>query len=533
MQRWGQRWGMLIIVGVVLTLVATTACGAPASESAAASPDAAPEQTTQPDAPNDGTTTQEATVVPPVVDTTERNPVLPEEDVKTLFVAAERVECVGVAPMMCLQVREDPADEWQLFYDEIEGFEYEAGFEYELAVREETVENPPADGSSVRTILVAVVSKTPVGTSGDSSVPDEAEPLLDREWVLTGYGQPDSLQTPLDDTTVTLTFAGDGSFSGNGGCNGYFGSYTLDGDTLTIDPNVGATAMLCDEPIMDQEQGYFALLQAVATYALTVDGLELATADGAVLRFADSSTIGGANVPDEAQPLLDREWVLTGYGQPDSLQTPLDDTTVTLTFLAEGRVAGSGGCNRYFAGYTIDGDTLAITMPGSTMMACPEPIMDQEQAYFQLLQAVTTYALTADGLDLTTADGAVLRFVEQETVAVDLLETLWTLTDIQTGNAVSSVVVGSTVTATFAAEGRVTGSAGCNTYFAGYTLGDDNALTIDAPGSSRKLCPDDAVMQQENQYLQVLTTTESYSIADGVLTLNLSDGNALRFTVAE
>ena len=81
---------------------------------------------------------------------------------KTLFVGPEKVDCVGVAPQKCYKVREDPSEEWRFFYSEIAGFEYEPGYEYELLVHEIKVENPPADGSSLRWELIEVVSKEPV-----------------------------------------------------------------------------------------------------------------------------------------------------------------------------------------------------------------------------------------------------------------------------------------------------------------------------------------------------------------------------------
>ena len=82
---------------------------------------------------------------------------------KTLFIAPERKPCTGVAPMECLQVRESPDLAWQYFYSEIEGFAHEPGYVYELRVLEQTVPNPPADGSSLRWRLVKVVSRMPAG----------------------------------------------------------------------------------------------------------------------------------------------------------------------------------------------------------------------------------------------------------------------------------------------------------------------------------------------------------------------------------
>ncbi len=76
-----------------------------------------------------------------------------------------RVPCVGVGPMSCLQVRRgDPAaGEWQNFYSQIRGFDYEPGYLYRLRVRETPLppEQVPADASSIRYELVEVLGKEP------------------------------------------------------------------------------------------------------------------------------------------------------------------------------------------------------------------------------------------------------------------------------------------------------------------------------------------------------------------------------------
>lgn len=82
-------------------------------------------------------------------------------DELTLYVAPEELPCVGVGPRTCLQVREDPGEMWENFYDPIEGFTFEPGFFYELRVRRYDVEHIPADGSSYRWVLIEIVSKTP------------------------------------------------------------------------------------------------------------------------------------------------------------------------------------------------------------------------------------------------------------------------------------------------------------------------------------------------------------------------------------
>lgn len=60
-----------------------------------------------------------------------------------------------------MQVRRGRDGPWELFYDQIQGFEFEPGFTYELRVRVSNVDHPPADASSLRYELVEVVDKRP------------------------------------------------------------------------------------------------------------------------------------------------------------------------------------------------------------------------------------------------------------------------------------------------------------------------------------------------------------------------------------
>ena len=98
----------------------------------------------------------------------------PAPEQKTLYVGPEKVPCEGEGPMECYQVKETPDGEWQLFYNQIERFEWEPGYEYELLVNVYQVENPPAGGSSLRYELVEVVSKTPVEVENVTGIDPES-----------------------------------------------------------------------------------------------------------------------------------------------------------------------------------------------------------------------------------------------------------------------------------------------------------------------------------------------------------------------
>lgn len=74
-------------------------------------------------------------------------------------IASTCVDCMGVVPQKCMLIKKGDAQNWELFYGNIEGFSYEPGYEYILDVKEEKVDNPPADGSSIKYVLVKEVSK--------------------------------------------------------------------------------------------------------------------------------------------------------------------------------------------------------------------------------------------------------------------------------------------------------------------------------------------------------------------------------------
>jgi len=76
------------------------------------------------------------------------------------FVGPHRVDCVGEGIRKCLLVKEEPEAEWRLFYDGIEGFEYQEGYRYEILVYGTPVANPPRDASSMTYRLVRIVSRT-------------------------------------------------------------------------------------------------------------------------------------------------------------------------------------------------------------------------------------------------------------------------------------------------------------------------------------------------------------------------------------
>ncbi len=146
------------------------------------------------------------------------------------------------------------------------------------------------------------------------------------------------------------------------------------------------------------------------------------TAEMVIVRFASNPVAGNAaNDPislpayravadylmaqEETAQLVGREW----YIEDIAGKGVIDNSPANLLFMPDGRLAGNAGCNRLIASYTQDGDALAIDQAGTTMMACPEALMNQERSLLDLLSMVESYSMDETGaLVLTTSNGATI-----------------------------------------------------------------------------------------------------------------------------
>ncbi|MDD3857470.1 MAG: META domain-containing protein, partial [Methanoculleus sp.] len=156
-------------------------------------------------------------------------------------------------------------------------------------------------------------------------------------------------------------------------------------------------------------------------------------------------------------------------------------------------------------------------------------VMEQEGRFMGHLANVSSYRVEGDRLTLTDAAGTdVLFFVQApEVPPAPLTGTEWTLESYSSsGESVSSVIAGTTVTAVFS-DGNVTGNAGCNSYRADYRTDGAN-LTIEAPISTKMYCGEpEGVMEQENRYLTLLESVAGYRIDGNRLDLLDESGATL------
>jgi heat shock protein HslJ len=225
-------------------------------------------------------------------------------------------------------------------------------------------------------------------------------------------------------------------------------------------------------------------------------------------------------------------WQLVSYQAADG--TTVDavaEHPATFQFQA-GQVTGTTGCNRFFSGYSREGDQLTVNPGGSTLMAClSEALQAQETAILTGLPQVASFVQTGDRLQLFDEAGTILFTLMPQPTA-ELTDTEWTLTFYNNGRGgLVTPLLDSTITATFNPETGLAGSAGCNNYRATYET-DNDGLTIGAAASTRRLCAaPEGIMQQESAFLALLENVTTYAINGDQLELKNAEGTTLaRFT---
>ena len=113
--------------------------------------------------------------------------------------------------------------------------------------------------------------------------------------------------------------------------------------------------------------------------------------------------------------------------------------------------------------------------------------------------------------------------IDQQISLNQVLDQEWILELITENGQGKKPVADTEVTLRFSAE-KLTGSAGCNRYFASYQTGDDRQLSITDIASTEMWClQPEGIMEQETKFLQWLNKANSYRINDDQLTLYGND----------
>lgn len=142
--------------------------------------------------------------------------------------------------------------------------------------------------------------------------------------------------------------------------------------------------------------------------AATTAPLDAVTATPAVVITSTPGTI--VNADPTLGGLGNRIWVLQSYGDPAAPTAALANTQVTLIFADTG-ATGSTGCNEFFAPFQYNGFDLTFGELTQTLIACEQPVADQERAYTDALSKAQSYMFNGNQLTITY-EGGVLTFID-------------------------------------------------------------------------------------------------------------------------
>ncbi len=116
-------------------------------------------------------------------------------------------------------------------------------------------------------------------------------------------------------------------------------------------------------------------------------------------------------LPTPAATLESTQWKLVSIGDAPAIVSPEGREAGFALHADDRRLSGSGGCNRLIGSYSLDAGTLKVAPAGTTMMACPGEIMQQESEFLTALTMTTGYRIAGDQLELRNGERVLARFI--------------------------------------------------------------------------------------------------------------------------
>ncbi|WP_319500381.1 META domain-containing protein [uncultured Draconibacterium sp.] len=319
----------------------------------------------------------------------------PAEKASIYWVNSYKVDCVGVGPMKCMLVQKgetpDPG-KWTNFYSKIEGFEYEPGFIYKLKVKEEQLENVPADASSIKYTLVEVLEKREDGKLALDGIWDALKingSVIKLPRSL-GAGVLPNLQINIREMQIT----------GIDNCNNFTGQITEIGESTIEFGTIAGTQKMC--PDMTISKAFNEALNAVKKYKLKENNLVFTDNEGTELLEFTKGT--------EAKILLNDIWVaeiVDGETVADAATAPHLEINSK-----EMKAMGTDGCNNFTGEITtLTNNELVFGPLAGTRKMCPD--MTVADKFNKLIPQVRSYKIANLKLTLFDGKGEVLMVMKK------------------------------------------------------------------------------------------------------------------------
>ncbi len=202
---------------------------------------------------------------------------------------------------------------------------------------------------------------------------------------------------------------------------------------------------------------------------------------------------------------------------------------LTLNF-SDDRISADSGCNSGSGPVVIDGSTLRVAGPATTMMGCLGAKSRADSWQTNLLESTPTWSLNGDQLTVT-GSASTVTLIDKKVVRPDLplTGTSWIVTTLlrPQGQVRSQTLEAVSPTLTVAPDGQVTGSAGCNQMngtaqiSGGRPSGNTATFRL---STTRMMCASD-VMDIERQVLEALNGATTVTVDSDTLTVRNNTNN--------
>ena len=164
---------------------------------------------------------------------------------------------------------------------------------------------------------------------------------------------------------------------------------------------------------------------------------------GLLSACADYTTTGvpqdSSTAADASDPLAGTSWSLSDA----TLGSTEDIASLGITAaFADDAMAGRAPVNTYSASYTVEGSALRVGPVASTKMAGTEAAMQAEQAYFDTLATVTSFAVEEGQLLLLAADKQVLAYARNTSGDVEKSHAASEDEDLKATTAFAATLIG-------------------------------------------------------------------------------------------
>jgi len=215
------------------------------------------------------------------------------------------------------------------------------------------------------------------------------------------------------------------------------------------------------------------------------------------------------------------EWLLAEMSDGSEMSAIPPDVRATLT-LVNGIALGESGCNTFNGTYTINADEIVFGRFASTREVCDDEAMLVESNYLDALSFVARFGVRETGLLLVSPPGApLLAYVPAPARALD---GAWTVTALQDDQgAIQAPIAGSRLETTFSEDGTLSGHDGCND-FSGTWVAEGPRIVIGGLAGTRAACTDQALADQEEQFLAALQASTIWTTTETELTFRGDDG---------